>query len=132
MVHDMAPVKPINVLYIEDNFINVRLVRRMLRQSPYEVAWAESVQAGIAAALDEHPDIFILDMHIPEVSGYEALERIKEEATLKSIPVIILTADPSEILREKCMALGVDDYQFKPVSRQRLLQSLNQISKKRA
>ncbi|MAU13413.1 MAG: two-component system response regulator [Anaerolineaceae bacterium] len=132
MVHDMAPVKPISVLYIEDNFINVRLVRRMLRQTTYEVAWAESVQAGIDAALDEHPDIFILDMHIPEVSGYDALKLIKEDDALKRIPVIVLTADPSEILREKCVALGVDDYQFKPVSRQRLLQSLNQISKKRA
>lgn len=132
MVHDMAPVKPINVLYIEDNFINVRLVRRMLRQTTYEVAWAESVQAGIAAALKENPDVFILDMHIPEVSGYDALKLIKEDDALKNIPIIVLTADPSEILREKCITLGVDDYQFKPVSRQRLVQSLNQITKKRA
>ena len=132
MAQDMAPVESVKVLFIEDNYINVRLVTRMLRHTPYEVAWAESVQAGIAAALKEHPDVFILDMHIPEVSGYDALKLIKEDDALKNIPVIVLTADPSEILREKCVALGVDDYQFKPVSRQRLLQSLNQITKKRA
>lgn len=132
MAQDMAPAESVKILFIEDNYINVRLVTRMLRNTAYEVAWAESVQAGIAAALKDNPDIFILDMHIPEVSGYDALKLIKEDDALKTIPVIVLTADPSEILREKCVALGVDDYQFKPVSRQRLLQSLDHITQKRA
>ncbi|MCA9881470.1 MAG: response regulator [Anaerolineae bacterium] len=132
MVQNMAPVDTINVLYIEDNFINVRLVTRMLRQTCYEVSWADSVEGGIALAIREHPDVIILDMHIPEVNGYDALKLIKAHDDLKFIPTIVLTADPSELLREKCMALGVDDYQFKPISRQRLLQSLDTITQKRA
>ncbi len=111
------------ILYVEDNFQNRRLVRKILTAAGYEVIEAEDGLTGIAAAKRELPDLILMDINMPGMDGMEATTILKN-SELRHIPIIALTAAAMKGDRERIMAAGCDEYMHKPISRAELLQKI--------
>src|SRR5260221_12118498 len=103
------------ILYIEDNFQNRRLVKKLLKLNGYEMLEAEDGLQGIAIAARERPSLILMDINIPGIDGMEATSRLKSSPDLAHIPIIALTANAMRGDREKIMAAGCDDYMQKPI-----------------
>jgi CheY-like chemotaxis protein len=82
---------------------------------------------GIAMAVQEKPDLILMDMSLPVMDGWEATRRVKAEPATRSIPVIALTAHALVEDREKAMAAGCDDFDTKPVELPRLLEKIKRL-----
>ncbi len=111
------------ILYIEDNYQNRRLVRKILVAAGYEVIEAEDGLTGIAVAKREVPDLILMDINMAGMDGMEATAILKS-SELKHIPIIALTAAAMKGDRERIMASGCDEYMHKPISRLELLQTV--------
>lgn len=115
------------ILYVEDNEANVNLVRRMLHRSPYELLVATSGVDGLDAATHRLPDLILMDINLPDISGVEAISRLKASPRLRHIPVVAFTADPSLSGRQRCLDAGCDHYLNKPVTPVALLQTIDHL-----
>ncbi len=104
------------VLVIEDNLLNLKLVRDVLGHAGYRVLEAGDAEDGIAVARSEAPDLILMDVQLPGIDGIEALGRLRAHAETASIPVVALTALAMRQDRERCLAAGFDGYLEKPVS----------------
>lgn len=104
------------VLYIEDNPANIKLVARILgRREHIHLLTAHTPELGIELALARRPELILLDVNMPGMDGYQVLEVLKAEASLKSIPVIAITANAMPRDIERGMAAGFVDYLPKPL-----------------
>ncbi len=104
------------ILYVEDNFQNKRLVRKILNARGYDVLEAEDGLTGVEIASRERPDLILMDISLPGIDGVEATQRIKAHDGTRTIPVIALTANAMRGDRERFIAAGCDDYLPKPIS----------------
>ncbi|MBK8033109.1 MAG: response regulator [Anaerolineae bacterium] len=120
----------LKVLYIEDNPINMLLVRKMLRFTDHELIEAEDGATGYAKAVQAVPDIVIMDIGLPDVNGIEIARQMKETPTLKHIPIIALTADVSDETYRACLDVGCAQVLHKPVSRFMLLDTIRGYAEK--
>ena len=103
------------ILYIEDNTDNRILVKRVLEAEGYTLLEAANARDGIQKALQQPPDLILMDINLPEVDGYVTTARIKATPGLESVKVVALTANVMNGDREKTMAAGCDGYIRKPV-----------------
>jgi two-component system, cell cycle response regulator DivK len=111
------------ILYVEDNPQNMDLVCRILRHvGGYEVIGAVNGLSGVAEAEKTKPDLILMDINLPDISGLEATNRIKSNDVLKHIPIVAFTADTNEADRSKYLNAGCDGYLPKPASAPKLLQ----------
>ncbi len=109
----MDPKEPRKkVLCIDDTPTVRRLVRRLLFQK-YDVLEAKTGLEGIDLAQATHPDLILVDLHLPQLNGYEVATRLS--ALLPETPIIALTADTSEYVRERALASGCWGYIAKPI-----------------
>ncbi|MBN1679133.1 MAG: response regulator [Anaerolineae bacterium] len=115
------------ILYIEDNFQNKRLVRKILASRGYEVLEADDGLTGVELAIREVPDLILMDISLPGIDGVEATQRIKAFNNTTNIPVIALTANAMRGDRERFIAAGCDDYLPKPISTVDLLNIINKF-----
>jgi two-component system cell cycle response regulator DivK len=115
------------VLLVEDNEMNRDMLSRRLTRRGFEVVFAADGQQGVDLARSEKPDIILMDMSLPVMDGWEATRRIKEDGTMRRIPVIGLTAHAMSGDREKAIEAGCDDYDSKPVEIDRLLGKINRL-----
>jgi two-component system cell cycle response regulator DivK len=113
------------ILCVEDNPQNMRLIRKLLTHEGYNVLEAENGLNGVQMALEQHPDLVLMDLNLPDIDGLEATQRIKSVA--KEIPIVALTANAMFGDEERCMAAGCDGYISKPVSRSLLVEKLVQM-----
>jgi CheY-like chemotaxis protein len=104
------------VLVVEDNALNLKLVRDVLGHAGYRVLEAGDAEHGIALARDEGPDLILMDIQLPGIDGVEALGRLRADAATAGIPVVALTALAMKEDRERFMAAGFDGYLEKPLS----------------
>jgi CheY-like chemotaxis protein len=113
-------------LYIEDNVGNVRLMERLLAHRP-NVRLITTLEGslGVALALEHGPDLILLDVHMPDLSGYEVLELLRDDARTASIPVVMLSADASHEQIQRFRDAGVRDYLTKPLDLQHFLGQLD-------
>src|SRR5580698_9128377 len=81
-----------NIMIVDDNPANLKLLDDMLRQQAYEVRSFPLGRLALAAAEQEPPDLILLDINMPEMDGYEVCERLKSRAHLSEIPVIFISA----------------------------------------
>lgn len=114
------------ILYIEDNFQNKRLVRKILTAKGFEVLEADDGLTGVEMAVNELPDLILMDISLPGIDGVEATQRIKAFDGTVDIPIIALTANAMRGDRERFIAAGCDDYLPKPISTGDLLNMINQ------
>jgi CheY-like chemotaxis protein len=109
------------VLYIEDNFHNRRIVRKILQSKGYSLIEAEDGITGLAMVQDLRPPLVLLDIGLPGMDGLEIVGRIKADESLRDIPVIALTASAMSGDRERFLAAGCDDYLSKPIQAMELI-----------
>jgi two-component system cell cycle response regulator DivK len=103
------------ILYIEDNFDNRLLVRRVLEAEGYRVIEAEDGVQGLDYLQSETPDLVLMDINLPELDGYEMTKRLKQLPSMTKVPVIAMTANVMKGDREKTIAAGCDGYIPKPI-----------------
>ena len=116
------------ILLVEDNELNRDMLTRRLKRKAYTVLCAENGQEGIDVAKSKIPDIILMDLSLPVVDGWTAAERLKADATTKSIPIIALTAHAMKGARETALEAGCDDYDTKPIDFERLLDKINTLT----
>ena len=103
------------ILYIEDNFDNRLLVRRVLEIEGYRVIEAEDGIQALDHLRSETPDLVIVDINLPDMDGYEVTTRLKQIPSMAKVPVIAMTANVMKGDREKTLAAGCDGYISKPI-----------------
>jgi two-component system cell cycle response regulator DivK len=116
---------PKKILYIEDNRLNRRLVRKLLTHYEYEVIEAPDGETGIQMILEEKPDLVFLDINLPDIDGFEVVKHIRTMSEVKETPIIALTANAMIGDKERCLQAGCDGYLAKPIVRQELYETIN-------
>ncbi len=111
------------VLLIEDSDDIVRLISNVLEEVDYSLVVATNGEAGLAAARAETPDVILLDMSLPKLSGWDLVPRLRAEGI--TAPVIALTAHAMRQDRERALALGCSEYITKPFEIDELLETLD-------
>ena len=119
------------ILYIEDNFDNRMLVRRVLEAEGYRVVEAEDGRQGIEWLGLETPDLVLVDINLPEMDGYEITKRLKQLPSMADVPVIAMTANVMRGDREKTIAAGCDGYIPKPIDIDVLPEDISRFLRKR-
>ena len=80
------------ILYVEDNEMNRKIVRDLLRRTTYELIEAHDGEAGVAAALENLPGLILMDIQLPKISGMEAMRRLRAERATADTPIIAITS----------------------------------------
>ncbi|MFQ5562920.1 MAG: response regulator [Parvularculaceae bacterium] len=107
---------PKTVLIVEDNELNMKLFHDLLEAHGYNTLQARNGREALALAHEHHPDLVLMDIQLPEVSGLEVTRWIKEDDKLADIPVIAVTAFAMKGDEERIRAGGCEDYLAKPIS----------------
>ena len=110
----------LTILYIEDNFTNRILIRRVLEAEGYRVLDAETAPEGIALAEANEPDLILMDINLPEMDGLEATARLRAMEHLRHTPIVALTANVMKGDRERTLEAGCSGYIQKPIDVDRL------------
>ncbi len=122
----MSPLDKM-VLVVEDNDLNMRLFHDVLEAHGYNVLQAKDGMEGLRMAREERPDLILMDIQLPDVSGLEVTKWLKDDETLKSIPVIAITAFAMAGDKEKILEGGCDAYLVKPISIPNFLQTVERF-----
>lgn len=109
------------ILLVEDNEMNRDMLTRRLVRAGYVVAHAGDGEEAILKAVDEAPDVILMDLSLPRIDGWEATRRIRAGDGHSGLPIIALTAHAMAGDRERALAAGCDDFDTKPVDMPRLL-----------
>ena len=115
-----------NILIVEDNMDNYELVRFVLERNGYNVFLAVNGRDGVDAARLQKPDLILMDMALPEMDGWDATARIKQDPETKHIPLVALTVHTLPADRKRAIEAGVDAYLTKPINMSALMQVVKQ------
>jgi PAS domain S-box-containing protein len=116
------------VHYVEDNETNVEVMRGVLAQRPQiELAATGMGLDAMAALRAQRPDLILLDMHLPDISGLELLRHLKRDEALAEVPVIVVSADATPERRREALLAGALHYVTKPVDVPRFLDMLDHV-----
>jgi DNA-binding response OmpR family regulator len=114
-------MSPSNILVIEDDSLVARTIERCLRGSEYHVQVVNTGVAGLKAARRKIPDLVLLDVMMPGMDGYTVCKEMREDALLKNVPIIFLTAKNKVEDKIVGLSVGADDYLGKPFNVDELL-----------
>ena len=114
------------ILYVEDNPDNVYMLTRRLKKKGFELIIAGDGQEGIDKAIEESPDLILMDLSLPTMDGWTATAEIKKIEGVKDIPIIALSAHAMPEHRDRAFKAGCSDYDTKPVDIKRLLSKMGQ------
>lgn len=112
------------ILLAEDQETNIETFCQYLEQQQWQLVVARNGEEAVAKAATHHPDLILMDMHMPVMDGFEATHQIKSQPALNHIPIIALTALAMSSDRERCLAAGADTYLSKPVRLKELKQMI--------
>ena len=121
---------PQKVLVVEDDPDIIHLLQYHLEQEGYKVSVAQDGQKGLKLAQEEKPDLILLDLMLPKMSGLDVCRILKGEKGTSTIPIVMLTAKSEEVDRVVGFELGADDYVGKPFSPRELLLRVKAILKR--
>jgi CheY-like chemotaxis protein len=117
-----------NILFIEDDPMNRRVVRDMLDVAGATMSEAELAEEGLRKIDEEDFDVILVDLRMPGMDGITAIAHIRARTDYKAnLPVIVVTADTAVDLRERCIAAGADDVLFKPVAMDALFDTIGRV-----
>jgi len=119
----------LKVLTVDDSKTIRMIVKKAFKQYDCEMFEAENGVEGLAMTAKEKPGLIVLDITMPVMNGIEMLERLKSEATLKDIPVIMLTAESGKDNVMQIVKMGVKDYMVKPFKGEDLIGRVEKIIK---
>jgi two-component system cell cycle response regulator DivK len=109
------------ILYVEDNEMNRQIVRDLLMRTKYRLIEAHDGEAGVLKALEARPDLILMDIQLPKVSGFEAMRRLRAEPSTAATPIIAITSFALSGDDQKAKEAGATAYIAKPYSPRDLL-----------
>ena len=112
------------ILVIEDNELNMKLVRSLLKMSSYVMVEAVDAETGIKLAREKKPDLILMDIQLPGMDGLSATKIIKTDPSLKDTVIIALTSHAMEGDDKKVRDAGCDGYITKPIDTRNFLQTV--------
>lgn len=115
------------ILVVDDEPNIVLSLEFLMQQAGFEVATAMDGESALADIAQMPPDLMLLDISLPGMSGFDVLERLRATREHATLPIIMLTAHGREVEREKGLALGADDYITKPFSTQALIEKVQAL-----
>jgi two-component system, cell cycle response regulator DivK len=107
---------PRRILVVEDNPLNLKLVRDVLQFAGYDVIEAQSGEEGLRVAQQDPPDLVLMDLQLPGIDGTETLRRLREGSLGRDVPVVAVTAFAMAEDRERASQAGFDGFVEKPIS----------------
>lgn len=115
------------ILYVEDNEFNLKIVRQLLSRTSYRLIEAMDGETGVATAQNQLPDLILMDVQLPKLSGLDATRRLRADAKTAAIPIVVVTSFALSGDSEKAMAAGASAYLAKPYSPRELLQKIRDL-----
>ena len=115
------------ILYVEDNELNRKIVRALLKGTTYNLIEAYDGEAGVAKAAEIRPDLILMDIQLPKISGLEAMRRIRAEAATANTPIIAITSFALSGDDQKAKEAGATAYLAKPYSPRDLLALIRKL-----
>ena len=115
------------ILLVDDSATVLMMERTILMKGQYEVVTASDGEQGVAKALEERPDLILLDVIMPRMNGFEACRRIREQEATKSTPIIMVTTRGEEPNVEMGFQAGCSDYVTKPINALELMTKLKAL-----
>ena len=104
------------ILYVEDNELNRKIVRDLLRRTSYRLLEAPDGEAGMAMAREQRPDLILMDLQLPKVSGIEATRTLRAEPATADTPIIAITSFALSGDEQRAKDAGASAYLAKPYS----------------
>jgi two-component system cell cycle response regulator DivK len=104
------------ILYVEDNELNRKIVRDLLRRTTYRLIEAPDGEAGVTMACAQRPDLILMDVQLPKISGIEATRRLRAEPTMADTPIIAITSFALSGDEQRAKDAGASAYLAKPYS----------------
>ena len=120
------------LLLVEDNEMNRDMLTQRLERKGYQIMIAVDGIEGVRMAKSERPDLILMDMSLPNIDGWEATRLIKASVETRDIPVIALTSHAMPGDRERCLEVGCDEYDTKPIDFYRLLTKIDRLMRRKA
>ncbi len=127
----LNPTRSNHILLVEDNTHNARLIITYLCKLGYEVTWSKNSEEMWQSLKQSIPAVILMDIHLPGANGLTLTQQLRSRKRYRSIPVIVQTAMAMKGDREKCLAVGADDYVSKPIDLTALAQTVAKYSQKR-
>ena len=115
------------ILYVEDNEFNRKIVRQLLAKTSYQLTEAVDSEQGVAAALAAPPDLILMDIQLPKMSGLDATRQLREDARTAAVPIIVVTSFALSGDEQKAKAAGATAYLAKPYSPRELLAKIREL-----
>ena len=115
------------VLVVDDEPNIVLSLEFLMQQAGFDVVTADDGEGALARVEESPPDLILLDISLPGISGFDVLEQLRSDPNHARLPIIMLTAHGREVEREKGLALGADDYVTKPFSTQALVEKVKAL-----
>jgi two-component system, cell cycle response regulator DivK len=119
------------VLLVEDNLSTVDVLEKALQYLGYEVRVAKNGLEAVKMAVSELPDLVVMDIMLPELDGFEATRRLRENPSTRDVPILAATAKTMPGDKERCLAAGCDSYIAKPFDHRELRNAINSAFKGR-
>ena len=120
------------ILVVEDNLLNMRLIELLLRDGGYTLLKATDGEEALEVAVSEQPDLILMDVQLPKLSGLEATRRLRQMPAFSRIPIIAVTAYAMRGDREKFIAAGFDAYLSKPINTSELREMVAEMLEQRS
>lgn len=115
------------ILLVEDNDMNLDMLKRRLERRGFEVLIAKDGAEGVRLAGEALPALVLMDISLPVMDGWEATRRLKADPATAGIPILALTAHALSTDREKCFDAGANDYDTKPIDFNRLIGKIHTL-----
>jgi two-component system cell cycle response regulator DivK len=115
------------ILYVEDNEFNRKIVKQLLAQTRYRLREAVDGETGLRMAQEESPDLVLMDVQLPKMSGLEATRRLRADPRTAAIPIVVITSYALSGDAEKAKAAGATAYLAKPYSPRDLLAKIREL-----
>jgi len=116
------------VLYVEDNEYNLKIVRQLLARTAYKLIEAKDGESGVETALRELPDLILMDIQLPKLSGLDATRRLRSDPKTAAIPIIVITSFALSGDDQKAKDAGASAYLAKPYSPRELLEMIRKFA----
>ena len=115
------------ILIVEDNEKNMKLVRDILRHQGHTTLEAINGLDGVRLAEQEHPDLVLMDIQLPDIDGIEALGRIRKDVSLDAIPVLAVSASVMPDDQQKIISSGFDAFITKPINLKQFVETVQRF-----
>lgn len=115
------------ILVVEDERILAEMLTALLKTANHTTVVAADGESGLRLAASESPDLILMDMGLPGITGFDAVRRLKADAVTRLIPVLALTGHKTSGDKDDAYQAGVDGYETKPIDQDRLLERIAEL-----